>query len=256
VPAGILPFLSIFFWKNLDSAARALALTAITYFFLFYIQAQTALHHFVPAMLLPVAVFWRRINQSPPRREAAFALSVAAAAVLALVLSLPASTRLYIESRLVGASISDRIFHEQGNPAGYAGLSLFQMLFPRERDEGAGARFTVSPLVLRYYSHRAGPGQHEPGYVLQRRSESPPPGAVLVGSDSSGALYALSESILARHRGLRPTPNPGAAIYEVPPQYRYRNDLLRNDPGVFSLLRGLGRIGVDTVMLRARGWRH
>ncbi|HXI20704.1 MAG TPA: hypothetical protein VNH46_06445, partial [Gemmatimonadales bacterium] len=59
LPSGVLPALSLLWWRHQDRLSRILTLSTVGYFGFFYFPSFTALHHFAPVMLLPLAVFWR-----------------------------------------------------------------------------------------------------------------------------------------------------------------------------------------------------
>jgi hypothetical protein len=255
VPAGILPFLSLLAWKRLDAPGRAMAFAAVAFFILAYIQSQTALHHFIPAMLLPLAVFWRLANSPATQRGYAFPVAVVASALIAFTLSLPRSFHLFVEAGATGSLIDDRFPQNHLNPPGYAGLPILATMFsePGEKRRNEAA---VSPLTLRFYSHRRPAAAVPPAYVLQSPGIAAPQASAVVASDSEAVLYALSDSIWKKHRAMRPVAETGSPIYRIPPQSRLRNRTLRDHPENFSVLRGLASAGVDTAALRARGWWH
>ncbi len=76
LPSGILPGLALLAWRWQDTLSRALTLTTVVYVLFFYVQAYRILpHHFAPATLLPLIVFWRlRPVQAAPAPAFAMAL--------------------------------------------------------------------------------------------------------------------------------------------------------------------------------------
>ncbi len=59
VGAGIAPALALLAWRWQDGVGRSLTLVVLAYFLFFYVQGLTVLHHFSPALLLPLVVLWR-----------------------------------------------------------------------------------------------------------------------------------------------------------------------------------------------------
>lgn len=90
VPYGIVPALiGIFLFRRGDRSARAMVLTAMAYFLLFYFQAyRSLLHHFIPAGLLLLAAGLRN-PASDPARSRVLAAVTAGAMALSFCLVLP-----------------------------------------------------------------------------------------------------------------------------------------------------------------------
>ena len=135
VPVGILPALSLLLWRRQDQVARALTLVTVAYFLFFFFQAYTVLHHYIPAMVLPLVVFWRIEPALPERWRPAVLAATAVAGLLALVVSLPAHPQLDTSARRVGAAIADCIGgYETASPGAYRRSTLFAQLFPYDWD--------------------------------------------------------------------------------------------------------------------------
>ena len=64
VPCGVLPWLAVIFWKKLDAEARRLWLVSLLYLLTFVFPAFVSLHHFAPAMVLPLIVLGRLMGRS------------------------------------------------------------------------------------------------------------------------------------------------------------------------------------------------
>ena len=98
LPAGVLPGLALLAWRWQDQLSRTLTLTTVIYVLFFYVQAYRILpHHFAPAALLPLIVFWRL---RPVRAAPAPALLAALAGVLVgLWASFPDTTRPFTYTR-------------------------------------------------------------------------------------------------------------------------------------------------------------
>lgn len=217
VPGGVLPALSLLAWRRQDAVARVLTFVTAGAFGLFYIQAWVALHHFVPAMILPLAVFWRGHPPLDPRRRVGLLAATAAAGVAALWISLPRSARPFQEGRLVGAAIEDRTTgYDLSDPQAFHSTILLREILPVGWDPAVPEHsFGGSSLVWNYYAHHRD-AQGIGDYLVQPLPEAAPPGARLLASTSETALYVRSETALRTHRALRPPAPAGSRIYWIP----------------------------------------
>jgi hypothetical protein len=214
IPSGILPALGLLAWKRQDTVARALVLVTLVYFAIFYFKADTALHYFIPAMLLPLAVFWRLELKSVVPKAANVA--VASAAVIALLLSLPQDRSPHLRARLIGsASVDDRQGYEAFEPAFFRGLDLYGELFPPPWDPRVPSEmYGGSPLAWNYYSQRR-LSTEKPNYFLTDGSGPVPAAARLVATEESAALFVRSDSVWRVHSAPPRTSSIGA-IYSIP----------------------------------------
>ncbi len=214
VPCGIVPALALFDWKRLDAPARALAATTIAYFVAFYVQAQTNLHYFAPAMVMPLVVFGRSrwLAESSSRRLVLPAAAVGG--VAAAILSLPHTAKPVTAARTVGSSLEVRFGgYERMNPAFFRALDLFSEVIPPgftpEKHYGG------SPTAWNYYAQHSA-NERAINYVLQPTQEPPPAGMRLAARDQSAAVFVADDSVLAAHLALRPPTPAGARLYAVP----------------------------------------
>ncbi len=216
VPCGIVPGLALLAWRRFDAPSRALALVALGYFAFFYVQAYVSLHHFVPAMLLPLAAFWR---SGPAAAESSrkWALAATAAGLaLATWWSWPASATPVVHARRVGASLLARVEgYERSAPESLAAASALRHLFPSGLSrEVPDASYGGSPYIWNRYALRVGPNE-APNYVLQREDEPAPVGAQQLGVQDGFALYVRDREVWRAHAAA-PLPHPpGAALYEI-----------------------------------------
>ena len=256
LPGGLVPALALVGWNRLDAIGRSLALVAIGCFALFFIQGHIALHHFVPVMLLPLAVFWRGWGDRVDWNSPAMVAGIAGAALVALVLSLPRDAAPHVASREVGFAVEDRtIGYDRSEPVTFRRSELFANLFPIDWDASVPERsFGGSPLVWLYYAHHSPLATRSTNYVLEDRREPAPKQARLVAMDADAALYVLSDSVWARHLALRPPTPAGSVAYEVPRGVLFRSERMEDGPHIFNMVNALGAIGVDTArFLRALG---
>jgi hypothetical protein len=255
VPGGILPALSLALWRRQDAAARCLTLVTAGYFLLFYVQASISLHYFVPAMLFPIAVFWRQEPTATGAGRTRFIAAVAGAAVVAMALSLPRNASVYVTARAVGSAFQDRFRDGPTEPDSYRRFQLAYLLFPGYVNRDSTRHFAISPIVARYYSRRRAADAPPPAYALVPRS-APPPSGRLAGRDSSASLFVLSDTALKAHIALQPPEPAGSPIYVIPWRERFRTEELRRAPGVISAIQVLGSMGVDTTWLKRAGGKR
>jgi len=191
IPAGILPVLALPQVRRQDNVARVLSLMAVLYFCVFYVIAFTALHHFAPATLFLIVIFWRMALKSPAaaRRTAV----TVGAAMLALWLSLPRSMALDRTMRPIGAAT---VWNEGDYGGGYAEYRLaydhkallLELFKPFWEVADPAEEFIGSPwLQIRYARH--GAILPETNYVVQPLVDPAPAGFTELAADSAAALY-------------------------------------------------------------------
>ena len=218
LPSGILPAAALFTWRRQDSLTRALAIVAVAYFLIFYVQAFVTLHYFVPAMLLVLVIYWRTLASFGMEQRKWAGLATVLCGVAALYISLPENARPVWEARVVGSAIDIRFggYHEM-DPAVYRRLRIFRHLIPYG-DESCipEERYCGSPIVWNYYAYRHQRVPRKVNYVLQPDSLDPPSGMELLVQAGDAALYVADRTVLAKHRGLRPPTPAGSSIYAIP----------------------------------------
>ncbi|NOD36562.1 MULTISPECIES: hypothetical protein [unclassified Ruegeria] len=105
LPCGILPGLALLAWPWQDKLSRTLTLMVVAYVLFFYVQAYRILpHHFAPAAVIPLIVFWRlRPVQVAP--VSALVCALAGLAISAWI-SWPETLRPFTQTRDLGYRIS------------------------------------------------------------------------------------------------------------------------------------------------------
>ena len=216
LPSGILPALSLLAWRGQDQTARAITFVTVLYFLVFYVLPRTALHYFVPVMLLPHIVFWR--HELTLKTGIRVLIPAAAGAVIALALSLPEQTELYTAARTVGSTIEDRIGgYENLVPSAFRSHSILQRLFPPAWQAGVPLKsYGGSALSWYYYAHHKGKTFPEPNYVLQLSGDVAPAGMSVFARTGDVVLYIRSRDVWKAHRALRPAYPPGSRLYLLP----------------------------------------
>jgi hypothetical protein len=258
VPAGILPACALVAWRHQDRVSRCLTLVTVAYFAFFFIQARAAFHHFVPAMLLPLVVFWRFDILAHPRWRRALLAGAAVAGAVSLWLSLPTHGSPNIAARIVGSSIDDRVGgYPTLDPATFRRSTLLHQLFPYDLESTVPAEsYGGSPLAWSYYAHQATGPRAAANYVLQSTA-LPAAGMRAVASDGDVTLYVRSDAVWAAHRALRPPAPAGAAIYAIPRELLFGPLPGPGGPRVLNVQAALESHGVPVKdLLLEFGLRH
>lgn len=219
LPAGILPALSLIAWRWQDPLSRRLTLTAAIYVLFFYVQAYRILpHHFAPAVLLPVVVFWRlRPVRSAPLAGLALGLAGVAAA---LALSWPDTLRPNSHNRDFGQRI---VLQTPINPFANPDLlgtylKLMTGAFPPSwTDETLAAAYNPEPTAAFVYATRPKPEGAAPDYAVRPETVPLAPGEVVLGAPVAGTvLVARDAAVYARDRQAADQPVSVARAFRVP----------------------------------------
>lgn len=219
IPCGILPAAALGLWKRQDSVARVVTLVAVQYFLFFYVLAFVALHHFAPAMILPLAVYWR-VALAQPRRAWLTGAAYAAGA-LALWLSLPRSFAVDRSIRTIGRQTVWRVGNYRGSydeyRAAFDHKNLLDTLFLPFNLNPDPARLRLgTPWAQIHYSHHPAQPDDLTNYLGQPRGERPPAGYTLVASDSAVALYVRDLERWQLERTTPPSTAFRAPVYDIP----------------------------------------
>lgn len=221
VPAGIYPVLGLFAWRRADASVRALIVVVVLVFGVYYAIAFVSLHYFVPAMLLPLAIFWRHArtrepesHAAPPRAAYPLAFALALASV---ALALPRTSAIYTAAREVGESIEVRGLadYEDMQPGAFRAADLLAGLFtlgwlPQVPAEA----YAGSPLAWNHYARRAPPGVPKV-HLLLGREAGPGPGVALSRNDTA-SLHVLDPGAWEAQRVRRPRDCRGLGLYDIP----------------------------------------
>ncbi|MCC6316268.1 MAG: hypothetical protein IT361_01160 [Gemmatimonadaceae bacterium] len=255
VPAGLLPFAVLFAWRSQDGLARALTLVTLAYFLFFFVQAHVSLHHFVPAMVLPMAVAWRVWSASAAGAARRLGPAWVASGLVACVLAWPwGQPMVHRDGREVGAAALVRIpGYAESAPAALHASTLFDRLFAYDWDPAVPGVYGGSPLVWNHYAAHAGEPTAGTNYVVQPTSAPAPVGWRLVGSDSAGAsIYVRDDARLALDRARRPATPPGSRWLAVPRGILFHSVALDGGPRIIDVARTLEDWGVDVAPILAR----
>jgi hypothetical protein len=223
VPGGILPALSLFAFRRQDPVARALVIATLAYFTVFYFPAFTNMHHFVPAMVLPIAVMGRVALFGPERMGRTVA--ALAAALLAVAVSLPRHAEVNRTFRQLGQATVYRIGDYDGSYEDHRrainGRALLDSLFKPTWDVKDPSRELVGGLQLLYYATRPKANPDSVNYVVQVAEAPAPAGFSLVTSGPKGAAYVRDLDLWALDRSRGQTTDYRSAIYEIPRETQF-----------------------------------
>jgi hypothetical protein len=182
-------------------------------------MAFIVLHHYLPAMLLPIVLWWRWCTSRPPSawRDAI----VGAGAVVALGLAIPPRFEIERNVRDIGART-------------YFAIGEYDGPYVRWRASFEARRLLDG--IFRTYHHVADPGKEllggawlqiryaranrgvTPGidYVVLPSSEPAPPGFLEVCAGDGATAYVRSQEIWDRDRFSPPPDDCGGSVYSLP----------------------------------------
>jgi len=241
LPCGIYPIFGLFIWRRSDQMTRALILTTGGIFAMFYLMGSVSLHYFVPAMLIPVVVFWRQHTESLARGPM---LVCTLGVCLSLWLSLPATKSIYTASRTIGRQIEILGFtgYETMDPQVFAASERLTELFPTDGHPDVPERaYGESPLPLLFYAMHAPSRSAPKSYGLARSDFPRPRNADEVYRDETVAVFVYDTVRWQKDRTSKPEASRGKNVFAVP-----RNVLFYRGPdsqrlGFFSPGRWLAR---------------
>jgi hypothetical protein len=218
IPCGLVPALVLFQWRRQDDVARAISLTALAYFGVFFVQAYVSLHQFFPAMILPLAVLWRTMGDDPAWKGLRSRGAIVAGGALMLALQWPGTLHVDVSARRVGGSLEDRLGgYEESRPDGFRTIAVMYELFPATwAPEVPEAAYGGSALIWYHYAHREPLAGTERAFLLQESSAPDPVAARLAGAEGHAALWVRSDSVLESYRALRPRSPAGSRLLTPP----------------------------------------
>jgi hypothetical protein len=220
VPGGVVPAIALVNWRRFDHQARVMTLVAVAYFVFFYCLAFISLHHFAPAMLLPLVVLWRREGQRETGTPLPLRLVVAAGLVVAVLAALPRSMTPYRANREVAKSIA----FDAGNVSGYAlvrntfdaSRALDSLFTPYFRVTDTQVDRVGDPLSIAWYAQLALASRDSATYVVQPEALAPPAGTMPLGTARGFALYTRDPGARERLRHAPPPRDARSPLYDVP----------------------------------------
>jgi hypothetical protein len=190
-PTGLLPAFALLAWRRQDAFSRVITVVTAGYFLAFYVPAFVSLHHYVPAMILPLIVLWRLVlHHTVTLRPAALTAVVTA---VMLWLSLPQHFGINRLFRDIGTRTAYLIGDYLGDYHGYRsamqGTSLIENFFPYEWNVPDAAREVVGGYQLVYYAQTSGTPAPGTNYLLLPQDASAPNGFTLLKRDQRGSAW-------------------------------------------------------------------
>lgn len=217
VPAGVYPAMVLFSVRKADDGTRALVALWFATLAMYYFMAFVSLHYFVPAMLLPLAAFWRHHRPEEWASPQPMLLACYVAAFVTLGLGTPRGSAIYLGTRQVGMSIDTRRLpgYDSMQADYFSSMDLIEQLFtPGWRPEVPRQAYAGSAAAWNFYSRRA-PADARLNYVLQPLHAPAPAGAQRVAGDEVAALWVLDDAVWEAHRALQPLDSNGRPLYKV-----------------------------------------
>jgi hypothetical protein len=237
IPGGIVPVVLFTQWRQFDQRARTLVLVTLAYFGFFYALAFISLHHFAPAMLLPLAVFWRHRVQREGRTAMRLRVAIAVGVAIAAFAALPRSPAPFRAARGVGQSIAFNVGDVRGYPLirnTFDGSRVLDSLFaPYWRVLDPRAERVGDPMSLAWYAAKSAPSPDSARYVVQPDSLAPPLGATTLGTARGFALYTRDVAEWQRQRSSPPPPDARSRLYDVPRTTLFQH--LGRDAGIVQV---------------------
>lgn len=217
VPAGILTPIALFMLPAHDAISRSLTLVTLGYFAFFYVVAFVVLHHFTPAMVLPLVVFWRVVLRGSCRPVVTGA--TAAAAAVALVMVQPRCYLIDRTMRTIGHTARYEIGNYDGSYVRYREAfeqkGLFDSLFrPWYQVENPSAELIGSAWLLVHYSARG--DTPAINYIVRSAREPAPAGFTRVADNGTGAVYVKDAGRWERDRYSPPRTDCRSPSLEIP----------------------------------------
>ena len=215
VPCGIAPLTAIFLWKRHDSLGRVIAILVAVYFVFTYLQAYSKLHYYVPAMLLPIALYWR-VAPRERRQRSDWRVAALAGLAGAVILALPRRATPMTWARRIASEIQLRVAgYEISAPEEFRAADTLILLFPMPWDRRVPNMLAGSPLVWNYYLlHNLGVPSTRTNYVVQPVSMQLPAGFHSIGQQDGFTMLVRSDSLLAKDRSQRLPVNPGSPLFQ------------------------------------------
>ncbi len=240
VPAGILPTLSMVFWRRQDQLSHMLVLMTAMFFLLFYFQGyRVLLHHFIPIMLTPLIVMWRYDWLSVPRIFWPSRLVIAVGIAAAFLLAFPAKPGLHQFAREVGSHVQLKGERFDGYKVSALATfhEIFGQVFPiRYSDAQAQQNYFGGPLVWLHYAVQPKSEDQTITYVLQPESDPVPDGAHAHDTYDGYVLYILDEDRYQTHLATTFSTYFSAPAYHVPRDEVFGKGARRGDRFVIDLV--------------------
>ena len=242
VPGGIFPALALMAWRWQDRVARIFTLVTIAYAAFFYFQAYRILpHHFAPAMIMPLVVFWRlRPSWTYPERAATVIL---VGVTIGIVLARPAQMGVNSQGRDLGARIliENSHYHDFDPQELDIAHELLRQAFPMNYEEGAAERqYIGSPLAwYTYAAEPKAPGQRI-DFVIRKLDAPARADEKLLSSTRGYGLYGRGGADAERLASQAELSRSIGDLFYVPRSVVFGQGARKGDQPVWDLAQMVG----------------
>jgi len=236
IPCGLYPVACLLFWRRSDRFTRALMIASGVVFLAYYVLARTSLHYYVPAMLLPLAAFWRQRAQQPLGRGVVVAC--AGALAVSLWLGLPAEPGIYVASHQIGRSLDVSEFegYEDGDlEVLRASELMLRVLSGVGTEEVPSIIYGGGPTGWVHYAYQPAARRVEKRYKLSRVGTPAPPGAIVAARDHEFVIYVHDRAGWERDRVQKPPGSRGKDIYQIPRHILFNHTVKKERAGYIHL---------------------
>ena len=221
VPGGVLPVLSFLHWRRMETRGRVLALVTLGYFAFFYCLAFVSLHHFAPAMLLPLAVLWRSEVERAVPSSPAWLVAVLAGVVFAGYAATPRDSSTYRDARRLGSTLVYEIGDYGGDyrarREAFESRDILDSLFtPYALVRDAQRDRVGSPWTFIHYAWLAETDADRAQYIVRAADRERPAGTTRIAMAHGAALYVRDAAAWRAERRTPPPPDPRSRWYDLP----------------------------------------
>ncbi len=219
LPCGILPGLALLAWRWQDKLSKALTLTVIAYVLFFYVQAYRILpHHFAPAAVIPLIIFWR-LRPVQAATAPALACALAGLAVSAWI-SWPETLRPFTQTRDLGHRIA--IETEAAPFPDLDEMRVVQALLgeafpPIWTQAEIESRYMAGGLSVYVHARMPAPAGTVSDYFIRPASEPPQDGETMIGEPVEDRILVVRDrAAYESDFGTTDVPVSIARVYHVP----------------------------------------
>ena len=205
LPCGLAPAAGLLVWGWQTRRGQMVTLICAAYFLLFYVQRETAVHYFVPVMVLPLVVFWTLRPLAGGWARPLWLVGGAAGALMAIWICVPRELGIDRSGHALGRAIEIRAAEGgAGRGSAYAAGDALHVLFPVTWDAAARGSFGGSSVPWRYYANRF--DGDAVNYVVQALDAAPPEGMSreAEGAYGSWSVYVRDREVWLGHQAMRP----------------------------------------------------
>ena len=196
LPTGIAPAIAVLIWGWQDRIAKTFALVTLGYVALFYVQGyRVLLHHFAPAMILSLIVFWRLKPVQYPNGMRIAAIASIIGVLLAAWISWPPTLQIHTYSRKFAESIyiADPESRQFDGRKIYIFHELLHNAFPLSwTKEDSEKLYSFSPLSWYIYASAIQTPNQNTSYIVEKATSANPKKGSVISQFGDYQLLALN----------------------------------------------------------------